>query len=370
MKFVAYCGVLTAGLLFIAANAKADTAWSSTSGTDWGTGGNWTNGIPSFGPQLAIHPGTASLARGIALGATARETVGMRFLLTAGGIGYTFTGFGANAGFFIRSGGSANGIINSDDSVQTFSVPTKLLDGSRLAGAGAAQTWNAAAGNMVFNGSPSAASPWTLNLNGASALTISGAGNVSIGTSGAGQIVNTNVGTSSGFIKNGTGTLFLGGSSPNTFSGTNVINAGKITAGKVNSLGAGNGLVVSGGTFDTGGFSHTNGILDLNGSALLDFGSGSTTVSFADSSDFDWSGGALNVTNWTAGVDFLRFGTDESGLTEEQLASIHFLDSGLPFAQIDGNGFLTPVPEPSAGSIAMLGLVSVVIARRIFARRS
>jgi len=108
-------------------------------------------------------------------------------------------------------------------------------------------TWNAAAGNLVFNGNNAApATPWTINLNGASALTIDGAYNISVGTSGPGQIVNTE-GTTTGIIKNGTGTLFLGGTAANTFTGANALNDGTITAGKADALGAGNALIMTGG---------------------------------------------------------------------------------------------------------------------------
>jgi len=353
-------------------SSKGDTAWSSTSSTDWGTSANWTNGLPSLGPQLAVYRGTATLQKSPFLGAPARETVGMLFTLTAGGTGYTFTGFGANGGFVVRSGGSVNGIINNDDSTQTFTVPVKLLDSSGDAGSGAAMTWNAAAGHMIFNGAPSASSPWTINLNGASALTISGSFDVSIGTSGAGQVVNTNVGTTTGFIKNGTGSLFLGGTAANTFVGTNFLNAGKIVAGKADALGSGNALVVAGGTLETGGFSQSLGTLDLDaGTSTIDFGAGTVAVSFANSSTLDWGIFSLNITNWTPGSDTLRFGINGTGLTSGQLQQIHFIDSGLPVAQIDGNGFVTPViPEPSAAVIAAAGLVVLVVSRRAFLRRS
>ena len=368
----AQLGLLALGVLILTAqNSPADTAWSSTSSSDWGTGGNWTNGLPSFGPQLAVHRGTASLQKSITLGATARETVGMLFTFTSGGTGYTFSGLGVNPGFFIRSGGSVNGILQNDDTVATFNVPVKLLDSAGLPGAGAAQTWNAAAGNLVFNGNPSAASPWTLNLNGASALTISGAFNVSIGTSGSGAVVNTNIGTSTGFIKNGSGTLFLGGSAANTFTGTNFINAGIVTAGKINALGAGNALVMAGGTFNSGGVDQTLGVLDLDGhNSTIDFGTGFSDIIFDNSSGADWENFHLNLVNWTAGNDTIRFGTDNTGLSVGQLFNVHFIGSGYDFAAIDEFGYLTPIPEPNSAGIAVIGVIAFVIARRIRSRLS
>ena len=357
-------GVIVLSLAAMSCNG--DTAWRSTSSGDWTLVANWTNNPPSVGPQLAIYPGTATLQRSIALGGSiGRETLGMRFALTAGGAGYTFVGLPSVSGFFVRAGGAVNGIVNNDDSTQLFNVPIKLLDNSGLAGSGAAMTWNAAAGSMVFNGNNTApATPWTINLNGASALTIDGAFNVSVGTSGPGQIVNTAGGTT-GIIKNGAGTLFLGGTAANTFSGVNTLNAGKITAGKANALGAGNALVMAGGTFEPGGFSQGLGTLDLDGAATLDFGSGTAAVSFDNSSSLDWGSAPLIIENFELGVDTLRFGTDGTGLTEWQLHHTLFPDWGPDFyAGIDANGYLLPIPEPSTTGMVVFGLCLLLFGKR------
>jgi len=129
----------TAAIVFTLAaiSASGDTAWKSTSSGDWTLVANWTNNPPSVGPQLAIYPGTATLQKSITLGGSiGRVTLGMQFTPLAGGVGYTFTGLPAVSGFFVRAGGAANGIVNNDDSTQTFSVPVKLLDNSGLAGRG------------------------------------------------------------------------------------------------------------------------------------------------------------------------------------------------------------------------------------------
>ena len=369
------CLIYVSAIVFILAafNSYGTTAWKSTSSGDWTLVANWTNNPPSVGPQLAIYPGTATLQKSITLGGSiGRETLGMQFTLTAGGVGYTFTGLPAVSGFFALAGGSVNGIVNNDDSTQTFNVPIKLMANGGLPGPGAAMTWNAAAGSMVFNGNNTApATPWTINLNGASALTIDGAFNVSVGTSGPGQIVNTEAGPT-GIVKNGTGTLYLGGTAANTFSGVNMLNAGKITAGKANALGAGNALIMGGGTFETGGFSQTLGTLDLDGLATLDFGSGASAVSFANSSSLDWGSAALTIFNWTDGTDTLRFGTDSTGLNAFQLSKLSFDDiEGFDHAEIDSNGYiLLVIPEPSATAMIGLGLSLFLFARRKSLRES
>src|SRR5258706_6629305 len=190
------------GILFIAClitfavnTATSQTSWISTSDGTWSTAANWSAGAPATGPQLAIYPGTASLQHAINLaGATGRVSIGQQFDFVAGGIGYTISGTaGSVVGFFPRSGGAVNGFLNNDDSTQTFKVPIKLTSKTGNPGSGAAMTWKAAAGSIVFKGNNNApAAPWTVNLNGASALTIDGSFNVTIGSSGPGQIVNTN----------------------------------------------------------------------------------------------------------------------------------------------------------------------------------
>ena len=347
----------------------AQTSWQGANAT-WSTAGNWSAGSPATGPQLAIYPGNATIQTLDLAGGTGRVSIGARFDFFAGGSGYTFTGTaGQVAGFFPRSGGTVNGIINNDDNTQLFNVPIKLTSSTGIAGPGAAMTFNAAAGDLVFNGNNNSLyAPWTINLDGATALTFDGSHNITVGSSGPGQIVNTNspANPTTGLIKNGSGTLTLGGTAANTFSGTVTLNAGKIVAGKVNALGSGNAVVASGGTFDTGGLNQTIGTLDLNGSVTLDFGSGASAVSFAKSSAIDWSTFTLSIANWTSGSDTLRFGTDAAGLTAGQLLQIDFVGLGDATGQIDANGFITPapVPEPAAAALLGLGIAGLLLRRR------
>jgi len=357
-------------LLVVQATAsKAQTSWNSTSSGTWSTAANWTAGSPATGPQLADYPGTATLQHTLDLaGGTGRVSIGHVFDFVAGGVGYTFNGTaGTVSGLFIRTGGTANAILNKDDSSQTFNVPVKLTSGTGIAGAGAAMVFNAAAGDMVFNGNNNAPSaPWTINLNGASSLTFTGNRSITVGSSGPGQILNTNVGTFSGLVKNGSGILTLGGTAANTFVGTNFLNAGIILAGKVDALGNGNALVLNGGDLMSGGLNQTLGTLDVQSLSILDFGTGSSAISFANSSAFTWGGSSLVLSNWTSGSDTLRFGLDASGLTSDELNKISWADLPGAVAQIDANGFVIPasVPEPSVAAFALLGGLGLFIRRR------
>jgi len=97
----------------------------------------------------------------------------------------------------------------------------------------------------------------------------------------------------------------------------------------------------------TAGFSQNLGTLKLTGTdwsvpRVIDFGNGASALAFADSSAEDWSGFILTISNYTAGVDSLRFGTTAGGLTGTQVGLIQFPEyDNLP-AQIDAQGFVTP----------------------------
>jgi hypothetical protein len=85
-------------------------------------------------------------------------------------------------------------------------------------------------------------------------------------------------------------------------------------------------LTLSGGTLDPGGFNQTLRKLTLNGDAVIDFGSGNSVLTFADSASQTWTG-SLTVTNWSGldgggGDDRLFVGTNAAGLTTDQLNRI------------------------------------------------
>jgi len=337
------------------------TTWISTSSTSYITGGNWSAGLPSVGPQLALFVDSATIQHEIdIIGVTAQNASGIQFNSYAGGAGFVFGSSANNSpGFQNRAGGVANGVRNLDENTQTFNVSMTLFSATGTSGSGAAQTFNAAGGNLVFSGNhPSGRA--TVNNNGGT-LTVAGAYDVTIGISGA---TYGNLTGAGGLIKNGTGTLWLGGSAANTFSGGTTLSAGAIVAGKANALGTG-ALVASGGTFNAGGLNQSLGTLDLNGSLTLDLGTGANVVSFANSSAMDWGTFSLSIANWTLGSDLIRFGSDSTGLTAAQLALVSFPEYGNLPAQIDANGYILPVPEPGAAALVILGFAGLFIRRRM-----
>jgi len=261
------------------------------------------------------------------------------------------------------------------------------------------------------------------NLNG------SGTGTISINsgaTTGTLIVTQSADGSVSNVIANGTGPLALtktGGamltlSGASTYTGTTTINGGKLSLDSAGSttprlagltsivVNAGGTLLMAnssgttsndrinnaatmtlnGGIFDTGGLSehgasnNTAGIgaLTLQSSSIINMGSGSSIVAFANSSAQTWTG-TLSIYNWSGtpltggGTDQLYFGSDGTGLTSSQLAEINiYSDSGTSFlgaAIILADGEIVPVPEPAtwfAGSLAFIGLVGM--SRRRFSR--
>lgn len=347
---------LLAGVVSLSTAAVyADTTWISTSSTTFTTTANWNNGLPSTGPQLGIFADSATVQHTVNItGGTARNTVGILFNSFTGGGGFTFgSSDNTSPGFQIRAGGTANGILNNDDSTQTFNVAIRMYSSTGVTGAGAAQTFSAASGDLVFSGNHSAVRAVTIDNQGGT-LTVAGSHNTTIGVSGA---TYGNISGAGGLVKTGTGTLTLGGLAVNNYAGGTSLEQGTLIASKVNAFGTG-GLTLKGGTLKTSGLNQTFGTLDLQGLTTLDLGSGSSALTFADSSAVTWSsGGLLTILNWTSGSDSIKVGAGATSLLQSQLGQIVFFDGTQTLnAQIDASGILTPAPIPEPGSLCLLAL--------------
>jgi hypothetical protein len=109
-------------------------------------------------------------------------------------------------------------------------------------------------------------------------------------------------------------------------------------------------LVLSGGTFSTGGLAQgTGGTLGLGSSSTLDLGAAAfpTSVNFANSRTSTWTG-TLTISGWTYLTDQLFIGSGNSGpavdagLTVAQLSQIQFADFHQG-ASISTSGEVTPL---------------------------
>ena len=348
--------LLTTSLFTLSASLSfglgTDSTWISTSDQTWGNTANWSPAVTPSTTIGAIFQDSATVQHTINLSGLNPITVGMQFSSFAGGSGFVFN----NAGFLqLRSGGSVSGIVNNDDSVQTFNIAITMSSINGGAGNAASMTFNAAAGPLVFTGG-------TISNNGGR-LTNSGAFNITIGTTGGGILTGTG-----GLVKNGAGTLTLGGTSANTYSGSTIVNQGSIIAAKASAFGtSASALTLNGGTVNSGGFNQTSGTLTLSADSTLDLGAGTSAWTFADSSAISWAG-TLHILDWTQGSDSIRAGTGPNSLTFSQLGEISWDDlPGISQTLIDSNGFLVPIPEPSTVALSLLGgfgLAVTIINRR------
>ena len=213
-----------------------------------------------------------------------------------------------------------------------------------------------------------------------------------------GSAITNTCGNINSVLKTGAGTTTL--STANSFTGSTAVNNGTLEASAAGALGSTSGITVngggtlllggtgnrisdtaaltlSGGRFSTAGLSETVGALTLSANSVIQFGSGNSQLTFADSSAAQWGSFRLSIYNWSGnphaggGVDEIRF--LGAGLTSRQLSQIDFFsDAGLTKLSItpafSRNGFVgtcgevVPVPEPSSG-LAAAGLCGLAIWR-------
>ena len=138
--------------------------------------------------------------------------------------------------------------------------------------------------------------------------------------------------------KTGVGTVVL--VAANTYTGTTSVAEGTLRLAAAERIADSSALRLTGGTFDTAGFSETLDTLDVDGDAVLDFGSGSCVLHFAASAALNWDG-TLTLQNWTNGSDQLFVGTDDNGLTPSQLEKI-LAPNGQPARQL-ATGEVVPI---------------------------
>ena len=198
----------------------------------------------------------------------------------------------------------------------------------------AATTISSDAGILTLSGS---------TITGASALTFTGNGNITVSD----QISTAGI----TLTKTGSGTLML--SAANTYTGLTTISAGVLQYGIANALSTGN-ISLGGGTISTGattGYSDAVGTLALTNNSTIALGTGSHSLSFANSNGVWTAGRYLTITGWigtrtdlstgTEGKVF--FGNSGTGLSTGQLSQILFLIGGNYYtAQILATGEVKP----------------------------
>ncbi len=340
--------------------------------------------------SLLLRNGTGSQVVTIANGATINNTSG---IIDVQGVGtrLSFRSVLTGSAGLIKRG---SGILETNTSTPTYTGDTVIEEGVlRITQAGRIPTGTLVnvhdgaffdvRGNSTIAGLTGAgavrnglsSSTITLTLNTASGIqTFSGVLDLPSSTG----ILN--------LTKNGAYEQRLTGTTANTFTGNTTVTAGVLALGKtagVNAIAAGALIIdggsvrldashqiadgvnlrLNGGTFSTGAATgETVGTLQLENDSFLDLGTGGVALSFAGSSALEWDGSLLTISNFTLGVDTLRFGTDATGLNADQLALLRFSDYGGVGGFIDAAGYVTPIPEPSA--IALVALLALPLLGR------
>lgn len=245
---------------------------------------------------------------------------------------------------FLTLTGSGTTLLNASPVRHRFELITLRAETG-------SQTWDGGSQGLVLA---------QVDLGTSQALIITGTGS---NAATRNEIVGTITG-SAGLTKAGGGTLLLNNSSAllNDFTGATTLLAGTLQLGASDQIPDSSTLVLSGGVFDTGGFSDTIGALSLQGTTTIDFGtSNDVSLFFSDSHLELWGLGTLNILNFTAGADLFRFGSSASGLTAAQLERISFNGTA---AMISSAGFVAPVPEPGVSVALLCGLAGLASRRR------
>ncbi len=310
-------------LILVAASLPvfAGTWTWDAGGTDnlWTTVANWNqNKIPDQkNPTLQF--GTAG---------SARLTPEMNQAWTVGNI--TFSS-GAPSYTLNGNNNLSLSVIVANQSVNTETINSPILLTKNV-------KFYAPSGDLVFNG--------TVDNQGHQ-LTVDGAFDVAI---------NGVISGSGGLLKDGAGTLTLGGA--NSFTGPIQVNQGTLLLGGNDRIADSANLTLNSGALATGGYNETLGSLTLTANSYIDLGSGSSVLHFGNSAANTWTAGTkLVIDNWSGqptggGTDQVYFGS----LTSSQVSEIYFQDPfgfgpGLYPARYLPSGELVPVPEPAMTTV-------------------
>jgi autotransporter-associated beta strand protein len=225
----------------VASRASVFT-WDGGGGDDnWSTGTNW---VGNSAPPTGSSANDFHFAGSLRLAPNAQAAYSINSLtFDSGASSFTLGGSTLTLG--------GGGVTNNSTNTETINNAITL---------GAAETWNAASGNLAFGGNINNAG-FLLSVSGASNTTLSGV------ISGSG-----------GLTKNGAGTLTIGGA--NTYTGATTVNGGDLSTGTFTLTPTATVSIASGATYTS------TGTLNLTPStgAAQTFISGAGTLRLRNSS--------------------------------------------------------------------------------------
>tara|TARA_B100000965_G_scaffold406433_1_gene445346 strand:+ start:3865 stop:5502 length:1638 start_codon:yes stop_codon:yes gene_type:complete len=325
------------------------------------------SGANTYSGLTTINAGIIDVQNASALGSSAAGTV----VTNNATLELSLTGFNTIAGEALSitgTGTSGQGALHNDSGTNIWTGNVTLTGNAEI---------------TVDSGTILAFSNNTINL---------GANTLTVDANGASGLIGTSTITGTGnFVKNGSNTWhFIGGS--NTYTGTTTVNSGTLRLGVAGGTSVPGNIVVNGGTvlwtsneqianssnmtlnsgtLNLNGADETLGTLTLSSTSSVNFGSGSSILTFADSSATSWGGSAeMWLFNWSGsdtggGTDQLIFSS--AGLTATQLGQIYFVNPagfapGVYHSKFIGSEVVPAVPEPS--TIIAGGLVLLILGWR------
>ncbi len=364
--------IATLGLVALPSISHGATRMWSGPGTELMTAANWGGTAPTASGDVAQFNGTVGGSLSLVNSSTTATlngggTTGLTWYLSGaqtGNVSVDYTGTNSSNSYF-RLGATAltvdsgAGALTFGNGVGGVAVPSsntgtalKIVLGS----GGTAQTitfTNNSVNAVTFE------SDVYFSNGGGSAKTMSFAGS---GNFVLNSIIGPDVSGNKGVQVVGSGTVTL--SAANTYANATTINSGTLALGASDRISNSSALVLGGGTFATGGFSETLNTLTVSGASIIDFGTGTSALVFADSSATNWTG-TVTLLNFDIGTDSLNF-SSISGLTVAQLADISL--TGYTATGLEAGGFVqfSAIPEPSTYAILFggLALVGAVCRRR------
>ncbi len=328
------------------------------SGSSWGTANNWSsNGVPGTNDNVIFDADTANNKFSITLGGNRSIT------------GVTFGATNLNSAFTLSNNTltiTSTGVTNNDNLNQTFASAVTISS--------AAQTFNAASGDLTFNAvtlsqnltlsgnsnitlgsaggtltNSGANRTLTINTGGSRTigainlsnnatsrtLTITGSGNATV----TGVIANGGTAASGNLTKSGNGTLTLSGS--NTYSGNTTLSAGTLALGHNSALGSST-LAFNGGTLSaSGGARSISNNITLGGNVTI---GGTNDLTF--NGTINLNGGTRTITVNNTGLT-----TIAGQITEPWYSGLVKAGSGT--LVLAGNNSYTAPTSVSAGTLVL-----------------
>ncbi len=314
--------------------------------------------LNDFSDTLGSLSGAGTITFGTEL------TGGGTLAIGANGSSSNFTGTITGVGDLEKTGSGSLTLAGAN----TYTGNTILSDGTLVAGNNLAFGTPGPDQTIAFNGGALAsnndarvlAHPMVVNpvegnrITGSNSIAFTGP----VTGGGAGSVLDIN-------LTNPAKTVTVNPSAAGGFNpGTVRLTSGTLLFGGANKIPATTDIIMNGGKLETGGYSDNLGAMILAADSSMDFGtSNNVRLQFSSAS---WTGGTLNVTNWTGTAATAnnpdQFLIGPGPVSENFLRNISFQGFGPGAIAFDRGGGVyevVPIPEPTTifGALAVVAFI-------------